>query len=56
MLVEGWTIDGALRRSQEVLMSLGSETLPTGRAAAARTRDALWTTVGLILDAVTPNE
>jgi len=26
------------------------------RAAAARTRDALWTTVGLILDAVTPNE
>lgn len=26
------------------------------RAAAARTRDALWTTVGLILDAVTPHE
>ena len=26
------------------------------RAAAARTRDALWTTVGLILDAVTPSE
>jgi len=26
------------------------------RAAAARTRDALWTTVGLILDAVTPTE
>ena len=26
------------------------------RPAAARTRDALWTTVGLILDAVTPDE
>jgi len=26
------------------------------RAAAARTRDALWSTVGLILDAVTPSE
>ena len=26
------------------------------RAAAARTCDALWTTVGLILDAVTPDE
>ena len=26
------------------------------RAAAARTRDALWTTVGVILDAVTPGE
>ncbi len=26
------------------------------RAAAARTRDALWTTVGLLLDAVTKSE
>ena len=26
------------------------------RAAAARTRDALWTSVGLLLDAVTPDE
>ena len=26
------------------------------RAAAARTREALWTTVGLMLDAVTPHE
>jgi transposase len=26
------------------------------RAAAARTRDALWTAVGLVLDAVTPSE
>jgi transposase len=26
------------------------------RAAAARTRDALWTTVGMILDAITPSE
>ena len=26
------------------------------RAAATRTRDALWTTVGMILDAVTPGE
>lgn len=26
------------------------------RAAAARTREALWTTVGLILDTVTPHE